>query len=176
MAETVSVEGEQYLRRSPWGAWGLALITLGIYGLVWYYKINDEARRYLKDDGINPTRSLLAVFPGFLLIVPPFIAIWNTAKSIDRMEEGVGMVQRIQPILGLIASFFYSLHVVYYQSELNKVWDGTLARADAAPLPAQSTVSAVVPPAVPPPPLPESSPTTPPAAPESPPATPPPAG
>src|SRR6476646_4504176 len=116
MAETVSVEGEQYLRRSPWGAWGLALVTIGIYGLYWFYKINDEARRYLKDDSINPTRSLLAVFPGFLLIVPPFIAIWNTAKSIDRMEEGVGMVQRIQPILGLIASFVYSLHVVYYQS------------------------------------------------------------
>jgi hypothetical protein len=176
MAETVSVEGEQYLRRSPWGAWGLALITLGIYGLVWYYKINDEARRYLKDDGISPTRSLLAVVPGFLLIVPPFIAIWNTAKSIDRMEEGVGMVQRIQPILGLIASFFYSLHVVYYQSELNKVWDGTLARADAVPLPTPVPAPPAVAPAVPPPPLPDSAPTPPPPSPETPPETPPPAG
>src|SRR5690242_4259610 len=101
MAETINLEGGQYLRRSPWGAWGLTLITVGIYGLYWYYKINDEARRYLKDDSISPTRSLLAVFPGALLIVPPFIAIWNTAKSIDRMEERVAMVQRIQPILGL---------------------------------------------------------------------------
>lgn len=169
MAETINLEGGQYLRRSPWGAWGLTLITVGIYGLYWYYKINDEARRYLKDDSISPTRSLLAVFPGALLIVPPFIAIWNTAKSIDRMEERVAMVQRIQPILGLIAAFFYSLYVVYYQSELNKVWDASLARADAAPLPAQSTVSAV-PPAVPPPPLPESSPETPSAPDTSPPA------
>src|SRR5437879_2951907 len=114
MAEGVTVDGQHYLRRSPWGARGLTRSTIGISGLVWYYKINDEARRFLKDDSISPTRSVLAILPGGLLIVPPFIAIWNTAKSIDRMEGRVGLVQRVQPILGLLAAFFYSLHIPYY--------------------------------------------------------------
>jgi hypothetical protein len=38
----------------------------------------------------------------------------------------------VQPILGLVAAIVAGLHIVYYQSELNKVWD-TAARMPMAP-------------------------------------------
>ena len=36
MAETVTIEGQPYLKRNPIGVLGLSLITLGIYCLYWY--------------------------------------------------------------------------------------------------------------------------------------------
>jgi hypothetical protein len=55
MAELVTVGDHQYLKRSPIGVMGLALVTLGIYFFVWYYKINDEIRTFEQDDTISPT-------------------------------------------------------------------------------------------------------------------------
>ena len=58
--------------RSPWGVFVLASVTLGIYYLYWYYQANRE----LKDYGVGkrPAVSLLAQFPGGILIIPPFVS------------------------------------------------------------------------------------------------------
>ncbi|MDQ6712097.1 MAG: DUF4234 domain-containing protein, partial [Candidatus Dormibacteraeota bacterium] len=49
MAQNVVVDGETFKRRNVVGVWlGLPLITFGIYHIVWYYKINNEARRFLR--------------------------------------------------------------------------------------------------------------------------------
>ena len=56
MAETVTIEGRPYLKRNPLGVLGLSFITLGIYGLYWYYKVNQEIQRYTGDQTISPSR------------------------------------------------------------------------------------------------------------------------
>lgn len=127
MAEVVTVDGEQYTKRGPLGAWGLTLVTLGIYGFVWYYKINDEARRYLRDESIKPGIALLAILLGWIIIVPPFISYYRTGERISRMQEKAGTGQRIVPALGLLAALVLALHVLYMQGELNKVWDRAAA-------------------------------------------------
>jgi hypothetical protein len=71
MAETVMIEGRPYLKRNPLGVLGLMLITLGIYFLYWYWKINDELREFEHNESISPTRSLMAMLFGWILIVPP---------------------------------------------------------------------------------------------------------
>ncbi len=91
MAETVTIEGKQYLKRNPLGVLGLSFITLGIYGLYWYYKVNEEIKAFTKDETISPVRSLMAFIFGWLIIVPPFIAVWNTANHVLKMEEQVGV-------------------------------------------------------------------------------------
>src|SRR3954452_1543785 len=58
MAERVSLEGLVYVKRSPTGAYLLTVVTLLVYFFVWYYKINDETRRYLRDDSIRPWHSV----------------------------------------------------------------------------------------------------------------------
>src|SRR5712692_9190559 len=112
MAQTVVVGNQTFKRRNIVGVWiGLPLITLGIYSLVWYYKINNEARRYLEDDSINPGMSLLAITLGVFLIAPPFISIYRTCGRVQRMEEHARLGSRIEPVLGLILAFlgFHSL-------------------------------------------------------------------
>ena len=54
MAQTVTIAGQQFKKRNIVGVWiGLPLITLGIYVLVWIYKVNNEARRFLRDDSTS---------------------------------------------------------------------------------------------------------------------------
>ena len=40
--------------RNPWGVWLIALITLGVYFFVWYYKVNRELRDYDPDIEVEP--------------------------------------------------------------------------------------------------------------------------
>jgi Domain of unknown function (DUF4234) len=122
MAEVLNIGGQEFKKRSPLGAWGLLFLTIGIYYFVWYYKINDEARRYLGDETIKPGVSLLAILLGWVLIVPPFISMYRTGTRIQRMQQKAGVAQEISPALALLASFFLSLNVPYMQENLNKVW------------------------------------------------------
>jgi Domain of unknown function (DUF4234) len=124
MAETVTIGGEQYLKRNPLGVLGLSVITLGIYGFYWYYKINDEIRRFEKDDTISPARSLIAILLGWVLIVPPFIAVWNTANHVLKMQERMGVQSPISPALTVILLLVISIALgIYVQEHLNRVWD-----------------------------------------------------
>jgi hypothetical protein len=131
-AEIITIDGQQFKKRSPLASWGLAIITLFVYYWVWYFKINDESRRYLGDESIKPGVSLLAVTLGIFLIVPPFISIYRTGERIQRMQEKAGVTNTISPALGLLASVvFIHIHVPYMQENLNKVW----RRYESAPAP-----------------------------------------
>jgi hypothetical protein len=126
--ETVTIRGQTYPRRSPLVVLGLVLITLGIYGFYWYYKVNEEIKRYTGDQTISPSRSLLAVIPGFLLIVPPFIAYYNTANHIVRMQEQRGLGSQISPALVVILGLVIWIGMAaYVQEHLNRVWDSAAA-------------------------------------------------
>jgi len=135
VAETVTIEGQQYLKRNPLGVLGLTFITLGIYGLYWYYKINDEIRRFEKDETISPARSLMALLFGWLIIVPPFIAVWNTANHVLKMEERSGVQSQISPALAVVLLLVISFALgIYVQEHLNRVWEKAAGtRAPAAP-------------------------------------------
>lgn len=126
--ETVTIQGQTYPKRSPLVVLGLVLITLGIYGLYWFYKVNEEIQRYTGDQTISPSRSVLAVFPGLLLIVPPFIAYYNTANHIVRMQEQRGLASQISPALVVILGILIMIAMAaYVQEHLNRVWDSAAA-------------------------------------------------
>ncbi len=140
MAETVVVEGQSYLKRNPLGVLGLMFITLGIYAFYWWWKINDELRRVERDDSISPTRSLMAMLFGWIIIVPPFIAAWNTAKHIDAFERRVGQQQTIEPVIVLVLMIVLPIaNGAYLQDHLNRGWDaaaGGGVGGTRSPLPA----------------------------------------
>jgi hypothetical protein len=148
MAQTVVVNGEEFKRRNIVGVWlGLPLITFGIYHLVWYYKINNEARRFLKDEGIHPAISLLAITLGAFLIIPPFVSVYQTAARVQRMQERAGLTSRIEPILALILNFVFGLHTLYIQSHLNQIWDTYLHASPGPPVISPSAPTGALPPA-----------------------------
>lgn len=147
MAETVTIEGREYLERNPLGVLGLSFITLGIYFFYWYYKVNQEIQTFTKDDTISPTRSLMAILFGWIIIVPPFIAMYNTAKHVQDVEQGQGIPQQIEPVIALLLVWLLAIaNGPYLQSHLNRVWEK--AAGGQTPM---------APPAPPPPPPPPAS-------------------
>jgi hypothetical protein len=168
MAYEMKIRGteDEVKIRSPWAAALLPLITLGIYHLVWWYRINRELRDYGRakgyDLGQNPTNSLLALFPGAIIIVPALITYWRGTKRV----QGASSLAGNEPLNGWIAIILYFLISpglwAYIQVSLNDIW-----RKEAEGLPGQE-----LPPAPAdqmPPPLPQEQPTEP-----APPAEPPP--
>ncbi len=120
--------------RSPWAAALLPIITLGIYHLIWWYRINREMRDYGKargyDLGQSPTNSVLALFPGGLIIVPALITYWRGTKRV----QGAARLAGHEPVNGWIALILYLLLApalwAYLQSSLNTVWG---SEAEALP-------------------------------------------
>lgn len=136
MAYEMEIRGtqDQVKIRSPWAAALLPFVTFGIYHLVWWYRINRELRDYGQakgyDLGQNPTNSLLALFPGALIIVPALITYWRGTKRVMGASKLAGK----EPLNGWIAILLYLFIApglwAYIQVSLNDVWQ---AEADPAP-------------------------------------------
>jgi Domain of unknown function (DUF4234) len=134
-AERVAIPGSTATAklRSPWGVFLLATVTFGVYGLCWYYQANRE----LKDYGVgsSPLRSLLAQFPGALLIVPPFVSWWRFFGRILEAEDRAGCSGRVDHAVGfvlyLIAFFLLPFELVYVQQHLNELWRRVASAAPA---------------------------------------------
>lgn len=140
--------------RSPLGVAVLSFVTLGIYGLVWYYKINRELRDLGRakgyDLGQNPTNSLLAVLFGWiLLLIPPIISIYNTTKRVQQSQRVAGMTDTLNGWIGLVLILVFSpAFYAYLQSELNKTWQVEGIPGPDAP-PDHGQLQAGMPPAAP---------------------------
>jgi len=138
MAYEMKIRGsEQEVKvRSPWAVALLPFVTLGIYHVVWWYKINKELKAYGEakgyDLGQNPTNSALALFPGFLIIIPPLVSYWRGAKRV----MGAAKISGQEPVSGWISIILYLLlspaMFAYLQVSLNHVWE-----QEAEPLPGQ---------------------------------------
>jgi hypothetical protein len=135
MAEIVRIGDREYKKRGPIAIWFIALVTLGVYFFVWYYKINREAREYLGDETIKPGVAVCAVLFGWILIlIPPIISILNTGKRIARMEAHAGVPDPISPGIGLLLFFVSRLDMPYMQEHLNRIWNRYLQAQGAQPL------------------------------------------
>ena len=129
MAETVTLEGQVYKKRDPLGVLGLSIITLGIYWLYWYYQVNVEIRRFEKDDTVRPGVALLAMVLGWIVIVPPFISLYNTSKHVAAMQERVGIAAPLSPALNIVLLCVFGFGTgIYTQEHLNRAWDAAAAR------------------------------------------------
>jgi len=134
VAETVTIEGTPYLKRNPLGVLGLPLITLGVYFFYWYWKINDELSTFGHDDTISPTRSLMAILFGWIIIVPPFIALYNTAKHVQNDEQRLGIQPQLEPALTIVFLLLFSIvNGLYIQEHLNRLWDRAVGIAPTKP-------------------------------------------
>jgi drug/metabolite transporter (DMT)-like permease len=142
MAEIVQIKGSEYQGkiRNPLGVVGLTLITLGIYWLVWYYKLNKELAEIGKahnseECGTSPGTSLLAVTLGAFVIVPAFVSMYKTWVRKHNAAALVGADETIEAGLGFLLSIFIS-PVGHYllQSDMNKVLQAQAGGGQALPL------------------------------------------
>jgi Domain of unknown function (DUF4234) len=142
--------------RHPVAVAALSIVTIGIYFLYWWYQVNREMvdlgkARNAEGLGDNPTLSLLAMFPGALIIIPPYFSLYNGVQRIKRAQEvGLGYSED-QTINGwivlalIVGSFFVGVTGLivpaYIQSELNKVWQAQSAPAGTLPSTEPATTS-----------------------------------
>jgi len=120
--------------RSPVAVAILAIVTLGIYVVFWWYFINRELADYgralgTSELGDSPGKSTLALFPGALIIVP---AIWTTVTTFQRIQAAQRLAREL-PINGWIGLLLYLVFspalYAYMQSGLNSVWKAQAAAA-----------------------------------------------
>ena len=105
----------------------MAVITLGIYVIFWWYFVNREMAdlgraRGTAELGDSPGKSTLALFPGGLIIVP---AIWTTVTTFKRIQAAQRLAGST-PINGWLGVVLYvvisPVLYAYMQSGLNSTW------------------------------------------------------
>ncbi|HVV89000.1 MAG TPA: DUF4234 domain-containing protein [Solirubrobacterales bacterium] len=136
MADELRIPGsdETVKVRNPWAVALLPIVTLGIYHLVWWYRINTEMKAYGEslgyDLGRNPTNSLLALFPGGLIVVPALITYW---RGTVRVQGAQALADR-EPINGWLVLLLFVIlppgFNAYLQVALNHVWEQELGQLE----------------------------------------------
>ncbi len=133
MAHEVSIHGTPAAAkvRNPLGVIGLSIITLGIYGIFWWYFINREMAdlgraRGTGELGDNPTMSVLAATLGAFVIVPPFVTLWTTCKRIESSQTRVLGSNNFSPVLTFVLALIPLVGIIVpflMQTNLNQVWE-----------------------------------------------------
>ena len=130
-------------RRNELAVWLLwPLLTLGIYHLVWYYKIHREVAEFDRRRAV-PTSGpvLVLIFLGWTLIAP-LISYYNCGTRIRNCQRAAGRVATCSPGLGCFLMLIFGVGTLYYQSELNKVVDAYPNAAEGTQIPRRNRPSA----------------------------------
>ena len=139
--------------RRPWVSFVLALVTLGLYYLYWYYASNADLNEYGErlEEPKNPLRvsagiALLAITVGGLLIVPPFVSQWRFYKRIRKAQELAGIDPLINHVIGfvlfLVALILLPFEIPYAQAHLNRLWEHEAAEQEKGELGLRSNAPA----------------------------------
>jgi len=132
MAQQLQVGTTRVKIRNPFGVFVLSIVTLGIYYVVWYYKVNRELRDASGID-VSPVVAIIAITIGWVILVPPFISWYRTFERIQQAQRQAGLSTEVSPIIGfilyLIALAFLPVETLYAQDELNKLWRARIAPA-----------------------------------------------
>jgi hypothetical protein len=130
VAERVEIDGAVVKIRNPFLVFVWSIVTLGIYYVVWYYKVNRELRDAAGID-VSPVVAVLAITIGWVVIVPPFVSWYRTFERIAAAQRRAS-VSEANPMLGfilyVIAVFFVPVETLYAQDELNRLWRSRAGR------------------------------------------------
>lgn len=111
-------------RRNPVTAWLLwPLLTLGIYHLVWYYKIHREMAEFDRRRTIPVVGPMLVLLLLGWTVIAPLVSYYNAGDRIRNAQRAAGIPATCSPVVGLLLSFLAGANIVYYQVELNKIVD-----------------------------------------------------
>lgn len=106
MPRTIRLPGrEHYFRlRDPLMVWVLQLATAGIYAYFWLYQVNADAREFLQDERIDPSRRVLQLcVPLFILIGTIALAAIGASASGQDAAAAVGEIGSVATVLSVIA-------------------------------------------------------------------------
>ncbi|MFC9946769.1 DUF4234 domain-containing protein [Streptomyces pratensis] len=124
VAPAGQLPGQAMKRRGPVAVWlGLTLITLGIYQLVWYYKIHNELQEFDRRQTLKPAGSMLVLLFLGWTVIAPLISFKNTGRAIANAQRAAGLPVTCSPATSMWLMFVFGLNVWYMQRQLNLVVD-----------------------------------------------------
>lgn len=114
--------GVQMKRRNPAGAWlGLPIITLGIYGIVWFYLVHSELANFDRRRPVSAGMALCSVLFGTITLgIWPLVMWVKLGGHIRNAQQAAGLQPSCSGGLGFLLGIL-GFGVLYYQIELNKV-------------------------------------------------------
>jgi Domain of unknown function (DUF4234) len=152
MAREIAIRdtGSTAKLRSPLAVGLLSFFTLYIYAWIWWYKINREMAdlgraRGTEELGTSPVTSMLAYFPGWLIIVPGVWTYITTSQRLRAAQRLSGVREFNVWIAIILAVLLAPVFYAYLQSELNGVWEQE-EKGGGAELPAAPEAAAPTPP------------------------------
>ncbi|TDD32047.1 DUF4234 domain-containing protein [Actinomadura sp. KC06] len=116
--------GANMKRRNAVAAWlGLPIITFGIYGLVWFFKVHNELHEYDRRIDNAATNALLSMIFGFITLgIWPLVMWVKLAGRISQAQRAAGLQPTCSGGVGFLLGIL-GFGVLYYQLQLNKVVD-----------------------------------------------------
>lgn len=111
-------------RRNPLAVWlGLPLITLGIYNLVWYYKIHQEMAEFDRRRAVPVAGPMLVLLLLGWTLIAPLVSFHNTGARVRNAQRAAGLAASCSPTRAWLLAFAFGLNTLYLQVELNKITD-----------------------------------------------------
>jgi hypothetical protein len=104
-----------------WLLW--PMITLGIYHLVWYYKIHKEMAEFDRRRAVPTAGPLLVLLFLSWTVIAPFVSYYNTGNRIRTAQNAAGLRPSCSAGVGCLLMLVFGLGTLYYQIELNKIAD-----------------------------------------------------
>ncbi|WP_242906739.1 DUF4234 domain-containing protein [Actinomadura terrae] len=116
--------GANMKRRNPVGAWlGLPIITFGIYGMVWFFKVHQELHEYDRRIDNAATNALLSILFGSITLgIWPLVMWVKLGGRIAEAQRAAGLPASCSGGMGFLLGIL-GFGVLYYQLQLNKVVD-----------------------------------------------------
>lgn len=121
-APAAAASGLQMKRRNPVAVWlGLPIITLGIYGIVWYVKVHLELEKFDPRHKVGTTSAIMSIFFGWITLGIWNLVVWvKLAGHIANAQRAAGLSPSCNGGIGFLLAIF-GFGPLYYQIELNKV-------------------------------------------------------
>lgn len=121
--------------RSPWGVWCLSALTLGIYYLVWYVRLNKEIARVA---GVDVTVGTAGLWLSQCVVIANWVSLAHTAQRLRTALERAGAEPSVSAARTVMASVWFGSHVRYLQRRANELWrtleDRAVVTAERDPL------------------------------------------
>jgi hypothetical protein len=104
-----------------WLVW--PTITLGIYHLVWYYKIHKEMAEFDRRRATPVAGPMLVLLFLSWTFIAPIVSYHNAGVRIRNAQRSAGLFASCSPALCWLLWFAFGLNSLYMQIQLNKVVD-----------------------------------------------------
>jgi hypothetical protein len=111
--------------RSPWAVWWLSGLTVGVYYLIWYVRVNKELARAA---GADIAVSTFGLWASQCLPVVCWVSLAHTARRLGAAQQHAGMTPTVSSLTAVTSSLWFGSHTRYLQRRANRLWQHLAAQ------------------------------------------------